>query len=479
MSEEISTTSAEEAAPAEPAPQPERSPVVVALVLALGAFVALLDTTIVGVAMHSFTEYFGVGLADAQWASTAYLLAMSSVIPATGWAAQRFGAAHTWIASLSVFLLGSLLCGVAWSMGSLIAFRVVQGLGASMLFPLMRIIVVEVAGRAQMGRMMTMMALPLLVAPVLGPVLGGTLIQEFSWRWAFFLNVPIVLAVVVLSARNLPHSKGQTPGRLDIAGLVTMGGGLVALILGFSNLAKGDAWTSPQVLLPAATGVALLAAHGIRAARSRTPGVVDFSLFRDRAFTASTSITLLNNFGLYGVVVLVPLFFQQAGGKGPLGAGTIMVAQGLGTAVAVLLVGRVIDTKSNPRALVLCGLLLVAAGLTTFAVADTGEVSVLLLVALFAQGVGLALASSPVMVTLYHSLPAASVPAATTANAVSQQLGGAVGTATIALLLQHYVYVAGGGAADFGTVFWWALLFVGLTAVPALFLPPGTSQQQA
>ncbi|MBU6533283.1 DHA2 family efflux MFS transporter permease subunit [Streptomyces sp. NPDC057245] len=478
MSEEISTTSTESEASAEAPPAPtDRSSVGIALVLALGAFVALLDTTIVGVAMHSFTRYFDVSLADAQWASTAYLLAMSSVIPATGWAAQRFGATTTWIASLSVFLLGSLLCGAAWSLGSLITFRAVQGLGASMLFPLMRIIVVQVAGRAQMGRMMTMMSVPLLLAPVLGPVLGGTLIQEFSWRWAFFLNVPIVLAVIVLSARKIPNTKGEAPGRFDLPGLLTMGGGLAAAILGFSNLAKGTSPTGAPVLLPIAAGALLLVVHGVRAARSETPGVVDFSLFRDRAFTASTSITLLNNFGLYGVVVLVPLFFQQAGGKGPLGAGAIMMAQGAGTAVAVLLVGRVIDTKSNPRALVLVGLLLVGAGLGTFALTHSAEVNVLLLASLFAQGIGLALAAAPVMVTLYHSLPTTSVAAATTANAVSQQLGGAVGTTVVALLLQHYVYSAGGTAAEFGSVFWWALVFVALTAIPALFLPRGSSQQ--
>ncbi|CAL9286824.1 DHA2 family efflux MFS transporter permease subunit [Streptomyces sp. SudanB182_2057] len=475
MPEETSTPSKE----AEPGPATEpsssRSPVVVALVLAMGAFVALLDTTIVGVAMHSFTEYFDVSLADAQWASTAYLLAMSSVIPATGWAAQRFGASTTWIASLAVFMVGSLLCGFAWSMGSLIVFRTLQGFGASMLFPLMRIIVVQVAGRAQMGRMMSMMAVPLLVAPVLGPVLGGTLVQEASWRWAFFLNVPITLAAIVLSLRHIPNTKGEAPGRLDVPGLVTLGGGLTLLILGLSDLAKGTAVTQWPVALPMVAGLLLLISHAVRAAKSEAPGIVDFSLFRNRHFSASTSITLLNNFGLYGVVVLVPLFFQEAGGKGPLGAGAIMVAQGVGTTIAVLLVGRVIDTKSNPRALVLIGLLLVAGGITAFASADSADVSVLLLVALLAQGIGLALAAAPIMVTLYHSLPATSVPAATTANAVSQQLGGAVGTAVTALLLQHYA--AGGTSAGFASVFWWALAFVALTAVPALFLPAGTPQQ--
>ncbi|MDX6349047.1 MAG: hypothetical protein QOF84_3837 [Streptomyces sp.] len=478
MSEEITAASTKGESRDAPAGQlSDRSLIGVALVLALGAFVALLDTTIVGVALHSFTGYFNASLADAQWASTAYLLAMSSVIPATGWAAQRFGATVCWTASLSVFLVGSILCGTAWSLGSLIAFRAVQGLGASMLFPLMRIIVVEVAGRERMGQMMSTMAVPLLVAPVIGPVIGGALVQEFSWRWAFLLNVPITLTVIVLSALRIPNSKGQAPGHLDIVGLLTMGGGLSAVIYGFSKPAEGTSVADASVVLPMVAGVLLLATHGVRAARARTAGVVDFSLFRDRSFSASTTISLLNNFGLYGVVVLVPLFFQQAGGKGPMGAGVIMVAQGVGTAVAVLLVGRVIDTKSNPRALVLIGLLLVAVGITTFALADSAVTNPLLLAALFAQGIGLALAASPVMVTLYHSLPVTSVPAATTANAVSQQLGGAIGTTVVALLLQHYVSSAEGVAAGFQSVFWWALAFVVITAVPALFLPAGRPQQ--
>lgn len=475
MSEETTTASAKKEPGDQPAPPAEMkgSLIGVALILAMGAFVAMLDTTIVGVALHSFTQHFHASLSDTQWASTAYLLAMSAVIPATGWAAQRFGAAASWTASLCVFLVGSILCGAAWSLGSLIAFRALQGLGASMLFPLMRIIVVELAGRERLGRMMSVMAIPLLVAPVVGPVVGGAVVEDLSWRWAFLLNVPIALAVIVLSAIYLPNKKGEAAGRLDIVGLLTMSGGLTAVIYGFTTLAESKSVTGAQTLVPLVAGVLLLGAHGVRAARSQAPGIVDFRLFRNRPFTASTSITLLNNFGLYGVVVLVPMFFQQAGGKGPLGAGMIMVAQGVGMAVAVLLIGRVIDTKSNPRALVLLGLLLVAGGITTFALAESATTSVPLLAALFVQGIGLALVSSPIMVTLYHSLPATSVPAATTANAISQQLGGAVGTTVIALLVQHFVSTGNGSASGFQTVFWCALAFVVLTAVPALFLPAG------
>ncbi|MFC8720302.1 DHA2 family efflux MFS transporter permease subunit [Kitasatospora sp. NPDC057198] len=445
-----------------------------ALVLALGAFVALLDTTVVGVALHGFGLRFGAGPAAVQWVVTAYLLAMSAVIPATGWAAGRFGAAACWTGSLAVFLAGSALCGAAWSLGSLVAFRALQGLGAGMLFPLMRILVVQAAGPQRMGRTMSLIAVPILVAPVAGPVLGGAVLHSLSWRWVFLLNVPVCLLAVVLSPLLLPNVRGPRPERLDAVGLVTVGAGLAAGMLGFGRLGTDGPVTG--AVLPLLAAAALLAWHGVRARRRPDGAVIDFTLFRDRSFTASTAVGLLNSLGLYGAVVLVPLFFQQAGGYDPLAAGTIMVAQGAGAGVAVLLVGRVIDARSNPRALVLTGLALVAAALTAFATAGRAEPGPLLLGALFVQGVGLALAAAPVMVTLYHSLPPTAVAAATTANAVSQQLGAAVGTTVVALLVQHAAAGAAGAGA-FRGAFWGALGFVALTAVPAAFLPAGRKEE--
>ncbi|KDN85888.1 hypothetical protein KCH_22890 [Kitasatospora cheerisanensis KCTC 2395] len=310
-------------------PGPPGGPMVrTALLLAAGAFVALLDTTVVGVALESFARRFGAGPAQVQWVATAYLLAMSAVIPATGWAARRFGAVACWTASLAVFLLGSVLCGLAWSLVALVAFRVVQGLGAGMLFPLMRILVVQVAGPRRMGRMMALIAAPVLLAPLVGPVVGGALVQGASWRWVFLLNVPVCLAVVVLSPLLMRNQRGDGPGRLDVAGLVTVSGGLTAAVLGFARLGGGRPAGDPGVLVPLLAAAGLLVAHGVLARRRPEPGVVDFGLFRDRAYAASTTVSLLNSFGLYGAVVLVPLFFQQAGGRGPLATGLIMVAQG-------------------------------------------------------------------------------------------------------------------------------------------------------
>ncbi|MEV7966496.1 DHA2 family efflux MFS transporter permease subunit [Sphaerisporangium sp. NPDC088356] len=448
----------------------------IAMILAFGAFVALLDTTIVGVAVHSFARDFSAELADVQWTSTAYLLAMGAVIPATGWASQRYGATAMWIASLCVFALGSALCGLAGSLGALIAFRVVQGLGAGMLFPLMRIILVEIAGRDSLGRLMALIAIPVQIAPIIGPIAGGAIIQDLSWRWAFFLNVPILVAVIALSAAFVPNSRGTAAGRLDVIGLVAISGTLSLFVYGFSVLSQGGSATKVGVLVPLVGGALLLVAYGLRSARSQAPGVVEFDLFRDRAFAASTAVTFLNNFTLFGAVFLVPLFFQQAGGAGALSAGLVLAPQGLGMLVAVLVVGRVIDLRNNYRRLVTIGLVLVTIGTVPFALAGSGSENLLLMVALLIRGVGLALAISPTMVTLYHSIPGNRVPAATTANAIVQQVAGAMGTAVVALLLQAFL-ASGDAVAAFRSVFWVAVAFVVLTFVPAMFLPTRKIQE--
>ncbi|MEV5506218.1 DHA2 family efflux MFS transporter permease subunit [Streptomyces orinoci] len=446
----------------------DRSLTRVALILVLGAFVALLDTTVIGVAVHALGQRFGAGPADVQWATTGYLLALAAVIPATGWAAQRFGATRAWTGSLAVLLAGSVLCGLAWSLGSLVAFRVVQGLGAGGLFPLSRLIVVEVAGRERMGRMMALMAVPAVLAPVVGPVVGGVLVQELSWRWVFLLNVPVLLAAIVLTLRFIPASRGSAAERLDAAGLVAVSGGLALLLHGLSRLggrAPASSWG-----LPLLAGAALLAGYGLWTARAARPGVIRLGLFRDRAFAVSCALAFLGNFALFAGAFLVPLFFQQDAAEGALGAGLVMAPQGLGMLAAVLVAGRLMDSGPPARTMVLGGLALVLAGTLPFALVQPGSGQGLLAVALFVRGIGLTFAISPTMKTLYHSLPADRMPDATTANAIGQQLGGALGTAVVAVVLQR-VLDGGSAAAGFHAAFWVTVGCVGAAMVAALRLP--------
>ncbi|MGW1075427.1 MFS transporter [Streptomyces sp. NPDC002537] len=400
---------------AERAPLPEvpdRSLPGIALVLALGAFAALLDSTVVGVAVDTLATSFSAGLSATQWVCTAYLLALAAVTPVAGRCARRFGARNVWIAALCVFLAGTLLCGLTrFSLGALIAFRVLQGIGGGMLFPLMRIIVAEVAGRERLGRMMALVSVPAQAAPVLGPVAGGAVAQHLSWHWVFLLNVPVLVAAIALSAALLPRRRGSV----------------------------------------------------------RT-GAMTSGLLRDRAFTMSSALSFLNNVGLFAAVLLVPLFFQQVTGAGALHAGLVLACQGLGMSAAVLFFGRFAGTRRDPRTVVATGLALVAAGTVPFALAGPGASVPLLAAALFVRGIGTAFAIAPTTTTLYRTLPGSKFAGATTANAMVQQVGSAAGVAVTAVLLQCFT-----GASGVTDGFRWAfgavLAFAALAVVPALFLP--------
>ncbi|MBE3009706.1 MFS transporter [Microbispora sp. NEAU-D428] len=405
-------------------------PLIVAAVPALGGFMVLLDGTMMGTAVPTLSMEFGASYADAQWAITAYLLAATVAIPVTGRLAQRFGAAAVWITALVLSLVGSALCGLAWSFGALVAFRVFQGLGAGMVFPLTRILVLEVAGRERRGRAVALMAVAVQAAPIAGPVVAGAVVDVLSWRWIFFLTIPLLLLTSILSAVLLPFA----PDRAALAG-----------------------W----------------------AARSAGPRVVDPRLFRDRAFAASASASLLHHVALFAAVFLVPLYLQTVGGLSPLQAGWLFAAQGVGTIVAVLPAGRLADVSRTSRLPVLVGLALVAAGTLPLALAPAVVNSAPLLVAaLFVRGVGLAFVGTPLMTGLYHSLPETRVPAASTADAMGAQAGGAAGTALIAVVLGWSTVpgVANLGSG-FPTAFWVILAVVAVTVVPALFLPAGKQRR--
>jgi EmrB/QacA subfamily drug resistance transporter len=194
-------------------------------ILVLGALAPLLDSTIVNVALHTLGRELGAPVATIQWVTTGYLLALSMAIPATGWAVRRFGGKRVWIASLALFLAGSVLSGIAWSTGSLIAFRALQGAGGGLMLPVLQTLLVRAAGGRRIGRLMAVVTLPALIGPIFGPVAGGLIVGHLSWRWIFFVNVPIVLLAVVLAWRHLPADAPEGGGRLDWQGLLLLSPG--------------------------------------------------------------------------------------------------------------------------------------------------------------------------------------------------------------------------------------------------------------
>src|SRR4051795_9845260 len=198
----------------------DRGLMMVAWVVVLGAIMSILDVTVVNVAINTLAREFHTTLPTIQWVATGYTLALATVIPLTGWAADRFGTKRLYIMSLVLFACGSVLSGLAWSAGSLIAFRVLQGFGGGMLMPAGMTILPRAAGTDRVGRVMAVIGVPMLLGPIFGPILGGWLVADFSWRWIFFITVPIAVVALIMSRRILPRDVPKHDERLDVLGLL-------------------------------------------------------------------------------------------------------------------------------------------------------------------------------------------------------------------------------------------------------------------
>src|SRR3954447_25729960 len=265
-----------------------------ASVVVLGTIMSILDTTIVNVAIETLGRELGASLSAIQWVSTGYLLALATVIPLTGWAMERFGGRNLWMLSVTLFLIGSVLCGLAWSTSSLIAFRVLQGFGGGMIMPVGQAILAQAAGPERMGRIMSVIGVPTLLGPILGPVIGGLIVDNVSWRWIFFVNLPVGAIALALAARVLPRA--ELSGRrvpLDFVGLLLLSPGLAFLIFGFSEVGMQGTFMDWRVWLGVGVGVVALTAFVWRALKVREGALIDLALFRDRAFAAASGTTFI------------------------------------------------------------------------------------------------------------------------------------------------------------------------------------------
>jgi EmrB/QacA subfamily drug resistance transporter len=451
-----------------------------ALVLMLGALASGLDTTIVNVTLDRLVRGFDVTVASVQWVSTAYLLALTMIMPLTGWAVGRLGARTTWLVSLGTFLLGSMLCGVAWSLPALIAFRVLQGLGGGMLLPLIRVILGQAAGQQRMGRAMVFVAIPGSLTPVLGPVLGGLVVSALGWRWAFYINAPICLAGLVLAWRLVPGSqRGGYRGRLDLPGLGLLSAGLAAVVDGLAQAGNHGRLAAPAAWLPLGLGAAALAGYAVRALAGRAEPVIDLRLFTVRAFTASSVLQFLLSGSLFGAVFLLPLYDQQVRHASVLRAGLLLAPLGAGMSLAMTFAGRLIDRTGAERAITFIALGLAVGGLVPYALLGTTAVSqAVLAAALFVTGLGQGAIKLTAFTVTYRGLTREQVTPASSANRILQQLGGVLGTVVLALILQHAAAGQAGPAA-YGHTFTWALGLTAVAVIPALALPPRSPTQEA
>jgi EmrB/QacA subfamily drug resistance transporter len=406
-----------------------------AVVVVLGSVMTILDATIVNVALPTLGQDLHTSISTIQWVPTIYLLAFASVIPLTGWTAGRFGAKPVWLASLGLFMTGSLLAGLAPSIGALIGARAVQGLGGGMIMPLGQSMLAQVAGPKRMGRVMSIIGVPLLLAPVFGPLIGGALIDAASWRWIFFVNLPVGLLAIALAARLLPAGGPRLTQRLDVPGAVLLSGGLALFIYGLAEVGQHARLATPAALGPMAGGAVAVALFAWRALRVPNP-LIDLRLFRQRGFAAGTAVNFVLGAALFGVALLLPLYFELLRGRTPAQTGLLLAPQGLGAAVTISLAGYLTD-KVGARRVIPAGILLALAGTAWYTQIGVDTPFWALLVALFLIGAGLGATITPAMAAAYQGLPPAAMGQATSAISVVQRVAGALGSALLAVVLQQ------------------------------------------
>ncbi|MFC6881256.1 MULTISPECIES: DHA2 family efflux MFS transporter permease subunit [Actinomadura] len=473
----------------------DRRVIVLGLVIVSGTLMAILDTTIVNVALQTLGRDFHASLSTIQWVITGYLLALGTVIPITGWAVDRFGGRRVWMTSIVLFVLGSALSGAAWNIESLIAFRVVQGLGGGMLMPTGMAILTMAAGPRRLGRVMSIVGIPMLLGPVLGPILGGWLVEDVQWRWIFFVNLPVGAVALALAWWKIPRAGGEhRAATLDVRGLLLLPPGFVLLIYGLSTASSSGGFGSPSTIAWLAGGAALVALFAVHSARLGERALIDVRLFRDRVYATAAGGVFFVGTALMGSMLLIPLYYQLGRGEGALAAGLLLAPQGLGAATAMPFSGLLTDKLGAGR-VVPVGVVLLVLGTIPFVLLESGTSYWLLGAALYVRGLGLGCTMMPTMSAALTTLGRAAVSRATGALNIIVQLGGSFGTALLAVILSRELGSglpkapggSGGGVGEipaqvrerfgpqiadaFGGTFWVALGLTAVLIVPALLLP--------
>ena len=443
----------------------------ISAVVILGSIMSILDTTIVNVALDTLSRDLHSTIDGIQWVATGYLLSLAAVIPVTGWAARRFGAKRVYLTSLILFTLGSALCGLATSTTELIFFRVLQGIGGGMILPVGQLMMAEAAGPKRMGRVMSVVAVPAMLAPILGPTIGGLILDNASWRWIFYVNVPIGILAVVAAMRILPKVERQKTEALDYKGLALMATGLPLITYGLAEVGSTGSFTSPKVLVPLFGGIVLVAVFAVYALRVKRP-LLNLRLYARPTFSSASIAMFCIGAALFGGMILLPLYWQTIRHENVVITGLLTAPQGLGAALVMPLSGKLTD-RFGGGPLALFGVVLTAVATIPFALMGAHPSILALCVAMLFRGFGIGFAFMPAMTAAFAALERHELSDATPQLNVLQRVGGSIGIAVLAVVLQRNLasaHTLSGAAAAYGTAFWVAAGLTAVAIIPCVIL---------
>jgi EmrB/QacA subfamily drug resistance transporter len=426
----------------------------VAVVFVIGLFMDLLDTTITNVALPTLAKDFAASTTSIEWVVTGYLLSLAVFIPVSGWVGDRFGTKRTFMFALSVFVVASFLCGLAWNIESLITFRVLQGVGGGMLTPVGTAMLFRAFPPSERAQAAAVLTIPAGLAPATGPVLGGYLVQFQSWHWIFLVNVPIGIAGLLLAGLFLREEKQAGTGRFDVPGFLLGAAGLASVMYALAE-AGPHGFGNQRVLLFGTVGLTLTAIFAIVELRTKLPMIDVRLLLRDKLFKAANAVQFMGMSSYLGALFLLPLFLQEELGMSPLQSGLTTFPQAIGVAMMAQLAGRLYP-RIGPRRMMMAGM--VGVGLTSlaFLLVDLQTSQAWIQLILLARGWSFALALVPLQAATFATIRSADTGRASAVFNANRQVAASLGVALLGTVLTsrltHFGATLGNPSTSHGTL---------------------------
>ena len=408
----------------------------ISLIFAFGALAPIFDSTMVNIAIQTMTRDMHTTISVMQWTITGYTLMMGITVPLAGWVTDRFNGKWIYSFSLVLFLIGSLFSAISTTITTLIIGRLIQGTGTGMLIPALSTLIMRAANGKNIGAVMSTVAIPTMIGPVLGPVLGAFIISNANWHMMFWVNVPLTLVGLLLIFFGVPTMPAINPKlKIDFLGIGLLAGFFAGMILGISNYSSSKSlFNQDDVLLEIVLGVLALLMYVLYAVIKPDKAIVPLNIFKYKNLNLTTILMMLTGITTNGPMMLLPLYFQGVRGQSVLSAGIIMGSQAIGMFFTRSQAGKLTD-RIGPKWVVIVGLLITLLATMPFVWFDTSTAIWLLVSVLFIRGLGMGAMSVPLMTAAYIGMPKEKIGQATVITRILQSVGGAAGSAILSTII--------------------------------------------
>lgn len=442
---------------------------IVAAIFVCGMFIDILDTTIVNVALPDLGREFHANTASIEWIVLGYLLSLALWIPASGWFGDRFGTRRVFLFALAMFTGASALCGQAHTLGELVGFRVLQGVGGGMLVPVGTAMLFRAFPPIERAKASTVLLLPTVLAPALGPVLGGWLVTDVSWRWIFYVNLPVGIVAFTIGFLFLREEREGTAGRFDVRGFLLSGSGL-ALILFALSQGPEKGWRSAEVIFTGLAGVCVFVALVMVETRIAEP-MLALRLYKERMFRNANVVLTLTYASFIGVIFLMPLFLQNLRGLTPFESGLTTFPQALGVIVSSQVVGRLYH-RVGPRRLIFFGMIGMSIVTFQLSLIDLHTSLWTIRAIMFCRGLCASFSFVPLQASTYANVTPADTGRASALYSTQRQVAAALGVALLGTVLisRTTSHTGAGALVGFHDAYMVGSLLVFLAAVSALLI---------